>query len=71
MILCQHCHRNKATRPRGLCFGCYLDVAIRSLYPSKTPNRGEPTEAELEAMVAERSKPENLPIWWFNCVVDD
>lgn len=28
------------------------------------PNR-EPTEAELDALIAEQSKPENLPTWWW------
>lgn len=31
--LCRHCGRLPDWRPRGLCFGCYYDPAIRALYP--------------------------------------
>jgi len=27
-------------------------------------NPHEPTEEELDALIAEQSKPENLPSWW-------
>ncbi len=32
--LCQHCHVNRETRPRRLCFTCYASLDIRVLYPS-------------------------------------
>lgn len=32
--LCQHCHRCKACRPRGLCWSCYYRPGVRDLYPS-------------------------------------
>ena len=30
---CRHCPR-LAARPRGLCFGCHKDLAVRAMYPS-------------------------------------
>ncbi len=69
---CLHCNIRKA-KPgytAGLCHRCSLDPEIRALFPSKSkfnPNRHwqsgrEPTEAELDAMIAERMK--TLPAWW-------
>jgi hypothetical protein len=55
--LCRHCGKCKITRPRGLCWGCHKNPAIRDLYPDGShPNRlkGEPTDAELDAMIAEQ-----------------
>jgi hypothetical protein len=45
---------------------------VKDLYPSTSkyaPNAAkgagaEPTEAELDALIAEQMKPENLPGWW-------
>ena len=34
LVLCQHCERKKAIRPRTLCWRCYADKAIRALYPA-------------------------------------
>lgn len=31
--LCRHCEKKKITRPRGLCWNCWHDRGIRSLYP--------------------------------------
>ena len=31
---CRHCQYARVSRPRGLCWTCYYDVAIRDLYPS-------------------------------------
>jgi hypothetical protein len=31
--LCRHCSKRPAHRPRRLCFGCYGDLGVRSLYP--------------------------------------
>lgn len=29
---CKHCKTNQCTRPRGLCYGCFNNLAIRNLY---------------------------------------
>lgn len=67
--LCRHCNCRKVNRPRGLCWHCYYTPGVRALYPSTNkyaPHaaRGitEPTEAELEAMIAEQMA--CLPDWW-------
>lgn len=31
---CKHCRKAVAYRPRGLCWCCYQDRAIRALYPA-------------------------------------
>lgn len=31
--LCRHCQKVAAARPRGLCWCCFKDVAVRNLYP--------------------------------------
>jgi hypothetical protein len=33
-MLCRHCHRAPANRPRGLCWTCYYTPGLRDLYPS-------------------------------------
>jgi len=33
-MLCRHCHRVEANRPRGLCWSCYYTPGLRELYPS-------------------------------------
>lgn len=64
--LCRHCRQRFVNRSRGLCFMCFNDPEIKAQYPSrnKAATAREPTMAELDAMVAERSRPENLPRWW-------
>lgn len=67
--LCRHCETFAGSRPRGLCRTCYYDRSIRDLYPvvSALPQRAherEPTMAELDALVAEQGRDENLPAWW-------
>ena len=64
MILCRHCQRRKKVCPRGLCFACYHTPSIRRMYPptSKFVTRGEPTMAELDALIARQMK--CLPSWW-------
>lgn len=64
MALCRHCTRRVANKPRGLCKRCYQTPTVRNLYPvnPKYMDRGEPTEAELEAMVEEQMQ--CLPDWW-------
>ena len=64
---CKHCRERPGYQARGLCWRCYRDLTVRRLYPqdprAKRPEH-EPTEEELEALIAEQSKPENLPGWW-------
>lgn len=60
---CLHCERRKPARgKRGLCFACYVEPAVRALYPRRAKYDVEPTEAELDAMIAEQMK--CLPSWW-------
>lgn len=63
---CLHCNQPRAISGRGLCTTCYTTPAIRRLYPvierGHIPRYREPTEEEVEAMVAEQMK--NLPAWW-------
>ncbi len=64
---CNHCKKPIAyPRARGLCWVCNGSHEIREQYAeSKYAPRGrchEPTEAEVEAMVAEGYR--NLPSWW-------
>ena len=33
MVVCQHCGRGRATRPRRLCWNCYYTPGVRELYP--------------------------------------
>jgi hypothetical protein len=33
-MMCRHCHRAKANRPRGLCWSCYYRPGLRELFPS-------------------------------------
>ena len=33
-MMCRHCNRTNANRPRGLCWTCYYTPGIRELYPS-------------------------------------
>jgi hypothetical protein len=62
---CRHCNRRKVHRPRGLCIVCYYTPEILALYPSTSkfaPGKPEPTEAELDAMIA--TQMQCLPDWW-------
>jgi hypothetical protein len=34
-MLCRHCAAAPATRPRGLCWGCYHDRGVRARYDSR------------------------------------
>jgi hypothetical protein len=65
---CCHCGRRRPIEARGLCYACYETRAVRDLYEAYRrcgrSESGDCTEAELDALVAERSKPENLPDWW-------
>ena len=33
-MLCRHCQKAKANRPRGLCWSCYYAPGVRAKYPS-------------------------------------
>jgi hypothetical protein len=33
-MMCRHCRRSRANRPRGLCWGCYYAPGLRDRYPS-------------------------------------
>ena len=58
-MLCRHCQRVPANRPRGLCWSCYYTPGVRQQYPStsryahrglgdftgQTPPPGQPTAA--------------------------
>jgi hypothetical protein len=35
--LCRHCKTRAASKPRGLCWTCYLDADVRPLYGKLTP----------------------------------
>jgi hypothetical protein len=35
-MVCRHCHRIKASRPRGLCWTCYYTPGVRDRYPSRS-----------------------------------
>lgn len=61
--LCRNCGAKQSCRPRGLCHTCYYAPGVREKFPRhrNDPN-AEPTEAELEAMIAEEMR--NLPSWW-------
>ena len=57
---CKRCnHENKVLR-RGLCKACWLDPAIRCQYgrarytAGRAMSHDEPTEAELDALIASR-----------------
>ena len=32
-MLCRHCDRNRASRPRGLCWSCFYSPGVRERYP--------------------------------------
>lgn len=71
--VCRHCNQGRATRSRKLCYGCFQNTDIRELYPRSKrggvggtngkPKNEEPTEEELEAIIAEQMK--RLPKWWY------
>ena len=33
-MICKHCQRQRANRPRGLCWSCYYTPGVRELHPS-------------------------------------
>lgn len=34
MLICRHCMKKNANRPRGLCWTCYYTPGVREMYPS-------------------------------------
>lgn len=65
-MTCIHCHSESAGRARGLCWRCYQTKGIREQYPTQIVRTfdHEPSMAELNALIAEQMRPENLPPWW-------
>lgn len=67
---CLHCGSQVVNGRRGLCNRHWRIVSIRNKYPrlqtggDTTDNSAHMTEEELDALIAEQSKPENLPSWW-------
>lgn len=60
---CIHC-RCRAVFRRGICRTCHTDLRIRFRHERHNQPEDDVTAAEVEATVAEQSKPENLPAWW-------
>lgn len=58
---CAHCGSLRPHHGRGLCSVCYQKKEVRQKYPTTLEYR-EPTDDELEAMIAKQR--ENLPPWW-------
>lgn len=69
---CRHCRQIVAIYSRQICRKCYRDPDVLAKYPTdyhrvkQEEGLHEPTMAEVEAMIAEQMKPENLPSWWFH-----
>lgn len=61
-VPCKECGVPKFIRARGLCRTCYY--VVREREDSVTPRavEPEPTDEELDAIIAERMK--DLPEWW-------
>lgn len=70
---CRECRRGiqlPRGAGRGLCERCYKTPEVRARHPSlaggparpRPAPRGEPTEAELDALIAEQMA--RLPEWW-------
>ncbi len=69
MNRCKNCGRVQRDT-RALCWRCTHDPAARAAYLVRS-HEHEPTMAVLDALVAEQSKPENLPAWWHETTEDD
>lgn len=59
-MLCQHCKYREAKRSGILCHTCYKSP--RGLRQRYMELRHEPSEQELETIIAEQAA--NLPAWW-------
>lgn len=42
MILCRHCRKRKANRPRWLCWSCYYRPEVCNRYKPKCPTSADP-----------------------------
>ena len=68
MALCLFCGKRQGGKGRGLCARCYATPAVLARFPDgRTLRRyeaasDEPTEEELERIIAEQMK--RLPFWW-------
>ncbi len=63
-VMCRHRQRNRANRPRGLCWTCYYTPAVSALYPStsKFARRGVPDGyGRVSAPAAPTSAPPGSP----------
>jgi hypothetical protein len=61
---CRHCPRRRnAGGRRGLCLVCYRNPKIREQYCRYAQGEREPTETELDALIAQRMQ--CLPEWWY------
>lgn len=72
MTSCVHCATRTGNHKHGgLCRTCYDVPEIRVKYVKhaarKAVDNTEMTTEELDAMIAEQTKPENLPDWWEGC----
>jgi hypothetical protein len=64
-MACYHCRRaDKKTTWRGLCYTCYKDDKVRALYPKYRVSDYEPTQEELDQMIAEQLACK--PSWWYS-----
>ena len=61
-MICRHCSEPKTLFARRLCVRCYRTPGVKELYSSASADYHEPTEEELDAMIAEQMR--NLPDWW-------
>lgn len=65
--LCGHCRQHEQEAGKfGLCGECYKIPAVFRRFMGREAKRRaayEPTEQEIEALVAEQMQ--NLPDWWF------
>jgi hypothetical protein len=47
-MICQHCKKLAAKRPRQLCWGCCRDIGIRERYPSTSPKASAAARQSLD-----------------------
>ena len=59
---CQRCERRIAIYARGLCWRCHQKSGERDRFAARSTRDTGPTEAELDALIAEQRK--CLPPWW-------
>lgn len=49
-MICRHCSKLSACRPRGLCWRCYYTPGVKDQYPSEATGAAALTDAEILAM---------------------